>query len=71
MSYKMNSVHYTDQILDSIQILVDNSVAKAKYDRTLKATILKVIDKTIGKYSVKYQDSTFYAYSNNTNITYA
>lgn len=67
----MNSVHYTDQILDSIQILVDNSVAKAKYDRTLKATILKVIDKTIGKYSVKYQDSTFYAYSNNTNITYA
>lgn len=67
----MNSVHYTDQILDSIQILVDNSVAKAKYDRTLKATILKVVDKTIGKYSVKYQDSTFYAYSNNTNITYA
>ena len=39
-------------------------------DKTIKATIVRCVDATIGKYVVKYQDSSFYAYSYNTDRTY-
>ena len=37
-------------------------VKKAEYDKTIQATIVRVVDQTIGKFMVKYQDSIFYAY---------
>lgn len=58
-------------ILDSIELVVDSAISNAGYDRTIQATIKQCVDKTIGKYSVQYQDSTFYAYSNNLESTYA
>ena len=67
----MSNRNYESQILDAIQILVDNAVSKANYDRTIKATISRCVDATIGKYVVKYQDSSFYAYSHNTDNTYS
>lgn len=66
----MSNRNYESQILDAIQILVDNAVSKANYDKTIKATIVRCVDATIGKYVVRYQDSSFYAYSHNTDNTY-
>lgn len=66
----MSSRNYETQILDTIQMLVDNAVSKAEFDKTIKATISRCIDATIGKYVVKYQDSSFYAYSYNTENIY-
>lgn len=66
----MNSVNYENQLIGAIQTIVDDAIAKANFDKTIKATIVKCIDETIGKYSVKYQDSTFYAFSPNTENTY-
>lgn len=66
----MSSKNYETQILDAIQMLVDKTVSKAEFDKTIKATISRCVDATIGKYVVKYQDSSFYAYSYNTDNTY-
>jgi hypothetical protein len=66
----MGSGNYESQILEAIQILVDDAVSKANYDKTIQGTISRCVDATIGKYIVKYQDSSFYAYSHNTETTY-
>ena len=67
----MSNGNYETQILDTIQMLVDNAVSKANFDRTIQGTISRCVDATIGKYIVKYQNSSFYAYSYNTDIVYA
>ena len=66
----MSGGNYESQILEAIQILVDSAVSKANYDKTIQGTISRCVDATIGKYIVKYQDSSFYAYSHNTETTY-
>ena len=66
----MSSGNYETQILDAIQMLVDNAVSKAEYDRTIQGTISRCVDATIGKYIVKYQNRSFYAYSYNTDVAY-
>lgn len=62
---------YEDKIIDAIQAIVDNTVANANFDKTIQAVISRVVDETIGKYVVKYQDSAFFAYSTNTENTYS
>lgn len=57
-------------ICDAIEIIVNRAIDQASYDRTIQATIVKCVDQTIGKYVVKYQDSTFYAYSGSSEVTY-
>lgn len=59
------------QICDAIDIIVQKAIAQADYDKTIQATIINCVDATIGKYKVKYQDSFFYAYSNNLETTYS
>lgn len=54
--------HYDDKICEAIEYIVDNAVKQAEYDKTIQATIVRTVDQTIGKFSVKYQDSIFYAY---------
>lgn len=66
----MGSGNYESQILEAIQILVDDAVSKANYDKTIQGTISRCVDATIGRYIVRYQDSSFYAYSHNTETTY-
>ena len=66
----MGSGNYESQILEAIQILVDDAVSKANYDKTIQGTVSRCVDATIGKYIVRYQDSSFYAYSHNTETTY-
>jgi hypothetical protein len=67
----MSSLHYENQLLDAIETIVDNSISKAEFDKTICATIKKCEDEATGKYRVKYQDSTFIAYSSNLNVKYA
>lgn len=63
--------NYENKILDAIQTLVDNAVTKAGYDKTIKAVISKCVNESTGKYVVRYQDSSFYAYSNDLDSIYS
>lgn len=67
----MNSVDYENQLLNAIETIVDNAINNAGYDKTIKAVVEKCLDSSIGKYSVRYQDSVFNAYSNNPDIKYS
>ena len=67
----MNSVNYENQILDAIQRIVDNAISHAGYDKTIKGTITKVSEKETGKYLIRNQDSSFYAYSYDSNAYYS
>lgn len=62
--------NYEDNILEAIETIVDSSIAKSNYDRTIQATIIKMVDKSLGQYNVKYQDSYFDAFSIDTTIEY-
>ena len=62
--------NYENNILEAIETIVDSSIAKSSYDRTIQATIIKLIDKSLGQYNVKYQDSYFDAFSVDTTIEY-
>ena len=59
-----------DKILDAIQLLATSSVKKAGYDKTIQAQIVSCEDATIGKYRCRYQDSIFYAYASNSDISF-
>ena len=58
-------------ILQAIDIVASKKIASAGYDKTILATIISCEDEKLGKYKVKYQDSYWYAYSNNINISYS
>lgn len=60
-----------EKILDAIQLLASNTVKKAGYDKTIQAQIVSCEDATIGKYRCRYQDSIFYAYSNNSDLSFS
>ena len=62
--------NYEDNILKAIETIVDSSIAKTDYDRTIQATIIKIIDKALGQYNVKYQDSYFDAFTADTAVEY-
>ena len=57
-----------EKILDAIELLAKNSVERAGYDKTIQAKILSCQDKELGKYKCKFQDATFYAYTNNSDL---
>ena len=65
------SNNYENIICEAIETLVDKAVSQAEYDKTIQATIIEHTDATIGKYKVKYQDSTFYAYATDVNANYS
>lgn len=66
----MNSGTITDQLLDAVQVLVDDAVNKAGYDKTVQAVIAQCISVTKGQYTVKYQGGYFYAYSQDPDVIY-
>ena len=45
--------NYENNIIDAIEKIVNNAVANAGYDKTIKATIVECVDQTIGKFKVK------------------
>ena len=52
-----------NNICDAINILVNKAISDVKLDKTVLATIEECVDEGAQKYRVKYQDSSFYAYS--------
>lgn len=60
-----------DELFDSIAVIAETIYDKSPKDITIEGTIIKVVDVTIGKYQISYQDTTFYAYSLDVAITYA
>ena len=66
----MDSTTYENKILDAIETVVNNAVQNAGYDKTIQATIVSCDNPKLGKYTVKYQDITFIAYSQNTTDMY-
>lgn len=67
----MSSVNYENQILNAIETIVDNAVSKANYDRTIRGVVSKCVDESTGKYVIRYQNSSFYAYGNAGDNIYA
>ena len=61
----------SSKILDAIELLTQNSIKKAAYDKTIQAQIISCEDETIGKYKCRYQDAIIYAYSNSIDTTYS
>ena len=60
----------SNQILDAVELLTENLIKKAAYDKTIQAQIISCEDQTIGKYKCRYQDAIIYAYSNSIDVTY-
>ena len=59
-----------DSICDAIDILVKQAISSAGFDKTIQATIISCSEPSTGEYLVKYQDSKFYAYASNPDISY-
>lgn len=59
-----------NSICEAIELIVNKSVANAGYDKTIQAIVQSCADATVGKYKIKYQDSSFYAYATNADVTY-
>lgn len=57
-------------IVQAIQIITDKKIAQAGYDKTYKGIVNRVLDKTSGKYEIKYQDSLVEAYATSSEIYY-
>ena len=60
----------SEKVLDAIQLLANNSVEKAGYDKTIQAQVLSCQDATIGRYRCRYQDAVIYAYSGSSDVAY-
>ena len=59
----MNTLQTQDSICEPIDIIVQQAINNAGFDRTIQATIVSCTDESIGQYKVRYQNSTFYAYA--------
>lgn len=64
----MNSI--SEQILQAVDIITDNKLAKLNYDKTIQATIYSIDNLDTGEYKVKYEGSIFKVYSNDLSKTY-
>lgn len=58
------------KLCDAMELIVNNAINNADFDKTVQATIVACIDEATGKYKVKYQDNTFYAYSSDVEKKY-
>ena len=56
--------------VENMQRMTDAAIGKAKYDKTITATIVKCENPDVGKYRVKYKENFFPAYSLDTSTTY-
>ena len=65
----MNS--YSDNLLNAIEMIAQDKIDKANLNKTIQATIIKAVDSALGKYKIKYQDSYFYAYAMDSDISYS
>lgn len=66
----MSGTNLEDTILKAIDIIVSKKVSEAGYDKTIQGMVAACADPTIGKYKIRYQDSYFYAFATNMDVTY-
>lgn len=59
----MNS--YENNILEAVEIITNQKIDEADFNKTVQATIIKMINAATAQYLVKYQDSRFNAVSIN------
>lgn len=64
----MNPVN--EAILGAISVVVDESISKLKFDKTIKCVITNADKAQSGEYKVKYYGDTFTAYSEDTSKIY-
>ena len=62
---------YEEKLCEAMEYIADKAVQNASYDKTIQASVIRCEDELLGQYKVRYQDSTFYAYAANTEITYS
>ena len=53
----------TTSVLKAISIIADKSIEEVSSNKTIKATIKKVISTSEGKYLVNYNNGDFYVYT--------
>lgn len=58
-------------ICETIEAIAGNLIKKAEFDKTIQATIVACVDEATGKYKVKYQDNTFYAFTGDISKKYS
>lgn len=61
---------YEETFCQAMQLIAENAVKNAGYDKTIQATIISCEDKTTGCYKIQYQDNIFLAYSADTKVKY-
>ena len=59
----MESNEIKKALLDSYEILNDKKINDANFDKTIQGTIIDCKDPSIGRYLIRYQDSTIEDYS--------
>lgn len=60
----------SNNILKTIDMIVEDRVSKIKFDKTIEAIINSIVNLNTGEYKVKYEENIFSAFSSNTSITY-
>ena len=58
------------ELLKAMSIIARAETDKLKFTKTIEAIVYDITEANIGKYKVKYQDSIFYAYSNDVKLQY-
>ena len=63
----MNNTGFTssieEQLVESMNTIVDSSLGNFPADQTVIARVLECLDETTGKYKIRYQDATIEAYA--------
>ena len=67
----MTSEQYAKSLLQAMLVIAQQSVKSANFDKTIQGTIVRLVDPTIGKYKIKYQDGYWFAYSNSVDVVYS
>lgn len=62
---------YEETFCQAMQLIAENAVKNAGYDKTIQATIISCEDKTTGCYKIQYQDNIFLAYTADTSVNYS
>ena len=54
---------FNNTLLDAIELMIQDALQKAGFDRTIPATVLECENEETGRYRCQYQDVVIYAYS--------
>lgn len=62
--------NYSEQLINSIQLITDKAIQQLKFDKTIQAEVLEILDISIGKYKIKYNGNEFSAFANDLTYVY-